>query len=184
MKRLLWTIGITAFGMMQVGAVIAAQSKTVPGEMKTVTGTVEAIDVAARKLSIKTGKEYEEIDVPAGVQGFANVKVGDRLNLRYYDNIVLILKKPGDPDVDVGTSGVAVTPNVPGRSGTAARQRTITATITAIDRETPTITFNGPHNWSFVSPVKDRKALDKVKVGDKVDITWTAAVLVSLDPAK
>jgi hypothetical protein len=29
--------------------------------------------------------------------------------------------------------------------------------------------------------VEDKKALAKVKVGDKVDITWTAATLVSFD---
>ena len=32
-----------------------------------------------------------------------------------------------------------------------------------------------------VSRVEDKVALSKVKVGDKVDITWTAAALVSID---
>ena len=58
-------------------------------------------------------------------------------------------------------------------------QRTITATITAIDQNVPSITFSGPNNWTYSSRVEDKKALAKVKVGDKVDITWTAAVLVS-----
>jgi hypothetical protein len=29
--------------------------------------------------------------------------------------------------------------------------------------------------------VEDKAALDKVKVGDKVDITWTEAVLLSVE---
>ena len=70
-----------------------------------------------------------------------------------------------------------------GRSGTIAKQRTITATITAIDEQAPAVTFTGPNNWAFSSPVKDREALSRVKVGDRVDITWTSAVLVSLEPA-
>ena len=40
------------------------------------------------------------------------------------------------------------------------------------------------HNWKYSSRVEDKKALAKVKVGDKVDITWTAALLVSLDTPK
>jgi hypothetical protein len=69
--------------------------------------------------------------------------------------------------------------------GTAAKQRTITATITAIDTGVPSITFTGPNGWKYSSKVQDRKSLENVKVGDKVDITWTEALLVSLDaPAK
>jgi hypothetical protein len=32
--------------------------------------------------------------------------------------------------------------------------------------------------------VQDKDALSKVKVGDKVDITWTEALLVSMDAPK
>jgi hypothetical protein len=32
--------------------------------------------------------------------------------------------------------------------------------------------------------VQDPVALSKVKVGDKVDIVWTEALLVSLEPGK
>jgi hypothetical protein len=65
--------------------------------------------------------------------------------------------------------------------GTKARQRTITATITAIDPAMPSVTFTGPNGWKYSSKVEDKAALDKVKVGDKVDITWTEAVLLSVE---
>ena len=68
--------------------------------------------------------------------------------------------------------------------GTAATQRTITATITAIDPAVPSITFSGPNNWKYTSRVEDKQALSKVKVGDRVDITWTQALLASFDDAK
>jgi hypothetical protein len=116
------------------------------------------------------------------VKNFSNVTVGDKLTLRYYDNIVLILKKPGENTV-VDRRTEAVTPGVAGTSGTLAKQRTITATITVIDEQAPSVSFKGPRGWTFSSPVKDRAALSKVKVGDQVEITWTEAVLVSLEPA-
>ena len=65
--------------------------------------------------------------------------------------------------------------------GTRAKQRTITATITAIDTAVPSVTFTGPNGWKYTSRVQDTAALAKVKVGDKVDVVWTEAVLVSVE---
>jgi hypothetical protein len=65
--------------------------------------------------------------------------------------------------------------------GTAATQRTITATITALDPKVLSITFSGPNGWKYSSRVADMKAIEKVKVGDRVDITWTAAVMISVE---
>ena len=65
---------------------------------------------------------------------------------------------------------------------TIAKQRTITATITQLDPKVPSITFKGPNNWTYSSKVQDPKAIQNVKVGDKVDITWTEAVLVDVAP--
>ena len=65
--------------------------------------------------------------------------------------------------------------------GTRAKQMTVTATITAIDPVTPSITFTGPHGYTYTSKVEDKAALATVKVGDKVDIVWTEAMLVALD---
>jgi hypothetical protein len=62
--------------------------------------------------------------------------------------------------------------------------RTITATITKIDQKAPSITFSGPNGWAHSTRVEDTKALAKVKVGDKVDITWTEAAVVSIEMAK
>ena len=68
--------------------------------------------------------------------------------------------------------------------GTKAKQRTITAAITAIDMDKPAISFSGPNGWKYTSMVRDKEALAKVKVGDKVDIVFTEAMLVSIEPGK
>ena len=47
----------------------------------------------------------------------------------------------------------------------------------------PSITFKGPNNWTYSSRVEDKQALAKVKVGDRLDLTWTQAVLVEITPA-
>jgi len=90
------------------------------------------------------------------------------------------VKRPGESDVVSGVRGTTGSDqDLPG--GTRAKQVTITATITAIDAAAPSITFTGPNGWKYSSKVQDTEALAKVKVGDKVDIVWTEAMLVSVE---
>lgn len=159
-----------------------AQTKTLQGNTVTATATIEAIEARSRTLTLKNQDgTYEELQVPASVTRFPEFKVGDKINVRYYDNVVLKLKKEGQPAIDVQHDTLTPSTGAPGT--TAASQRTITATITAIDPKVPSITLKGPNGWTYSRKVDDKKALAQVKVGDKLDITWTEAVLISVEPA-
>jgi Cu/Ag efflux protein CusF len=163
---------------------VSAQTKTIPGDKVTVTATVEAVDASTRTVTLKGPKgNYVDVVAPDSVSKFSEIKVGDKVTATYYENLVLRVKLPGEKAVDSGTAAVTkASGSKPG--ATASTQRTITATITAIDPKVPSITFSGPHNWTYSSRVEDKKALATVKVGDKVDITWTEALLVSFAPEK
>lgn len=179
---------ITTCGAAVVLAVTAMSAeaqvtKTIPGDTQVVTATVEAIERANREVTLKKPDgHYEVVYVPEAIKRFDTLKVGDKITARYYETIVLRMKLPGEKDIDTATSGVVRSEDRP--VGTASRQQTITATITAIDPNVPSITFNGPRGWSYSSRVKDKDALAKVKVGDRVDIVWTEAMILSLDSAK
>ena len=175
------TFGLAALLTMTTTGAYAQVSKTVTGDVRTTTGTVEAIEKASREVTIKkTDGTYTTVEIPEGAKRFDTMKIGDKVNIRYYENMVLRLKAPGEKDTDTGAAALTPAPGS-GPSGTVAKQRTITATITAIDPAVPSITFSGPNGWKYSSRVQDKKALAKVKVGDKVEITWTAATLVSFD---
>ena len=181
MKKLAITVLAAA---IMFPALAAAQIKTLPGEAVTVTATVEAIERSTRSLTLKgeDGK-LEMITVPVEVKRFDTLKVGDKITAKYYENIVLRKKAPGEPDVNTLSGGV--TPGSGAKAGgTASAQRTITATITAIDPSIPSISLSGPNNWKYSSRVEDKAALAQVKVGDKLDITWTEAVLISAEAPK
>lgn len=176
---------LVAAMVSSLGGIAAAQTKTIPGEKKTATATVESIDRSTREVTLKEENgDYTIVKVPREVARFDAMKVGDTITATYYDNIVVRVKLPGEKAVD--TDATTVTPTTGSKpAGTAAAQRTITATITHIDPSIPSITFKGPNNWTYSSRVQDRDALAKVKVGDRVDITWTEALLISVDsPAK
>ena len=162
----------------------AQVTKSMTGTAETVTATVNAIDHANRTLTLQDEDgTYEVLHVPQSVTRFDALKVGDKVTAKYYENVVLRTKAPGEKDVDATTAGR--TPGSGAAPGaTFATQRTITATITAIDPKVPSITFTGPNGWKYSTHVEDKDALAKVRVGDKVDITWTAAALVSVDPVR
>jgi Cu/Ag efflux protein CusF len=182
MKRLI--VGIIAFAFLMSSPFAAAdQSKTIATETRVETGIVEAIDVAARTVTLKKA-DGTVVTTVAGpdIERFGEVKVGDKVTARYYDTVILRVKQPGEPDVAMATKGTTGS-NQPTPGGTKAKQATLTVTITAIDPAAPSITFTGPRGWKYTSAVKDTEALGKVKVGDRVDIVWTEALLVSLERA-
>jgi Cu/Ag efflux protein CusF len=167
--------------VLALPAFAAAQTKTITGEQKTITATVEAIERSSRTVTVKNPDgTYEDLYAPETFKRFDELKVGDRIKATYYENIVLQLKKPGEPAVDTASGGV-VRSQGSGPGATASAQRTITATITAIDMKAPSITFAGPNGWRYSGRVEDKEALSKVKVGDRIDITWTSALLLSLE---
>ena len=172
---------LAALALLSSGHMAMAQSKTVSSEMRTETATVEAIEASSRTLTLKKADgSYLTTVAGPDITRFDEVKLGDTVNVRYYENVVIRVKRPGESDVVSSVKGTTGSEQVlPG--GTKAKQVTITATITAIDPNTPTITFTGPSGWKYTSKVQDTEALAKVKVGDKVDITWTEAVLVSVE---
>ena len=183
MKR--FVVGIIAGAVLVSTAHMAmAQSRTVSSEMRTETGIVEAIEASTRTVTLRK-PDGTVVTTVAGpdIKRFAELKIGDKVTARFYENIVVRLKRPGEPDVVSGAKATTPAEQVlPG--GTKAKQMTITATISAIDMTMPSVTFTGPNGWKYTSKVVDTEALAKVKVGDKVDIVWTEAVLVSVEPGK
>ena len=177
MKRVL--LGVAAM-LIATAAPAGAQTKTLTGETKTVTASVEAIDKAARSVTVKKpDATYDVFYFPETIRRFDALKVGDKITAKYDENLVLRVKAPGEKDVNSASGG---TVRAEGKlAGTTSRQRTITATIAAIDQAVPSITFTGPNGWKYSSRVEDKKALEKVKVGDRLDITWTEALILSVE---
>jgi Cu/Ag efflux protein CusF len=184
MKRLSAVFPLVPLALA-LAAATPAQVKEIPGEMVTASGTVEAIDHTNRVLTLKDDEDGEvvTVDVPAAAKRFDEIKVGDKVTARYYDNVTVRLKKPGEGAVSA--SEAAVTPGAGAKPGaTLAAQHTMTATVEAIDAKVPSITFKGPKGWKYSRRVQDKNVLKQVKVGDQVDFTWTEAVTVEVTSPK
>ena len=145
MKRLV--VGIIAAGfLVSMARTAMAQTKTVRSRDENGDGHRRgdrSLDAARSRSRNRTAPSCQIVAGP-DIQRFAEVKVGDKVNARYYENVVVRLKRPGEPEVDSTTKGTTGSEQaLPG--GTKARQLTITATIAAIDMNTPAVTFTGPN---------------------------------------
>jgi hypothetical protein len=96
------------------------------------------------------------------------------------------VKKPGDATVGTAVAEGAGRAQPGDKPGAAAvRATTVTATISAIDKKAMTVTLVGPDGDATTIKARDPQKLDRVAVGDLVEITYTEALAVSVEaPAK
>ena len=154
------------------------------GEEYTVQGTVEAVDHAARTVTIrsKDGKVVT-LDVPKDALRFEQVRVGDPVQASYYDFVSIRLKPAGEPAVDraIEPTTVATPGSLPG--ATRIRQRVTTVTITGWDPVNKVVSFTGPNGAAYTRALLDTtdpKIIEGLKKGDRVDVTRTEAITVGV----
>lgn len=151
----------------------------------TASATVQKIDLKNRKVTLKNAEgETRTIKVPPEVQNLPQVKVGDEVVVTYYESLAYEVKKAGAgdaPGVAVAEgAGRAKPGDKPGAYG--ASVTTVTVKITAIDKNKGTVTLEGPDGDSDTVTVRDKSRLENVAVGDLVDLTYTEALAVSVEP--
>jgi hypothetical protein len=158
----------------------SSEVRPLPTQTVTLSGTVATIDHEKRTVNIrKADGSFEAVDVPPSAKRFDELKVGDKVSITYNNNVSARLKPPGEAPVNTQT-GTSTAGQGERPGGTASVQKTLTATVEAIDKNASSITFVGPNGWKYTRHIVDPSVLDKVKVGDKADITWNTDVTVSV----
>ena len=150
------------------------------------TATVEAVDQATRMVTLK-GPKGNSVTFKAGdqVRNLAQVKVGDEVKFAYYESIAVRVLKTGEafPTASESTA-VARAQKGEKPAGVVGKEVTANVTITAIDKKAKTATLKGEGGKSVtVTPLRPEK-LDEVKVGDRLVLTYTEAVAVSVEKAE
>ncbi len=178
MKRTIVTAVLAV--LLAAPVAIAAQKPVTIGETVTETFTITAIDKTSRVVTL-TDKDGFTLDVLCGpdVQRFDALKVGDKVTFRYHESLVTAISRPGDAPKPASSSAVTRTPGTaPG--GTIAQQHTATVTIEAIDPKVPSVSVKTEGGSRMSFKIDNAKNLEGYKVGDKVNITYTQALAVSV----
>jgi hypothetical protein len=193
MRNLLGSIGFFVIAALavpaaaQTGAAVVGKGPGVAGAAQTVkvTATITAIDAATRAVTLK-GPEGKELTLTAGqeVKNFAQMKVGDRVDVEYFEALTLELKKGSTAPVartdEAGAAGAK-----PGErpAGMVGRKVTVIAEVVGLDPKTQVVTLRGPQRTVDLK-VSDPEQFKRVAKGDRVEATYTEAVAIVVEPAK
>jgi hypothetical protein len=147
---------------------------------RTVQATVDTVDVQSRILELKRPEGFfVRLHVPETFTKLDSIKVGDTVSCTYNENVIRKID-PAGPQV---ASREPVTPPKTAEEahGSPDLMRKVTATVTAVDAKLGTLSFKDvPNDRLYAARTEKPDMLKKVKVGDKVDLTYTQATLVEL----
>jgi len=173
-----------AIGVAAIPGVSRADApapETASAEVVTATANVQKIDKDSRMVTLK-GPQGNVVDIKAGPNvNLDKLKVGDKVNAAYYQEVAVSLHKSGSDKPPKTTQTVTE------RGGITAQQTTVTAKVLAVDTAANSVALRGPQGATHIIQVQDpdlQAQLGKIKAGDNVDVTYTQAVAVSVEPTK
>jgi hypothetical protein len=173
-------------GFAQPETPVAVKSEpgkvTVSGTVKT-TSTVVGIEPETRTVWLKDSKgKVAEVVVGEEARNFDQLKVGDVVKAEYSQALTVTLKKGSVPLTAKETQTLDRTPAGAKPGGTAAREVTIMANVTAVNHQSGVITLKGPQGNSVDVIVQDPEQLKRIKKGDQMEVVYTEAVAISVEP--
>lgn len=156
-------------------------------ELVTLTGEVLALDLATREITLLGplgGTIAATVDPQ--VKNLPQVKVGDLVEISYYQSVAISAHKAGEPN-PLFTGGEASSA-APGERPAAdiSKQKKVTVTVVSVDVEKRMLVVQGPDGTLFSSEVERPEfavKLKNLKAGDKLDVVVTQALAMSVTPA-
>jgi hypothetical protein len=154
------------------------------------TATVTAIDAARRQVTIQGERGPVTVQVSPDVKNFQNLKVGDRVNVSYYQGTAAQLvkggKKVSDPAVSTFRQGNSPGPGLT-PSGVVGASATVTVKIQDVNLPTNTVAFTQSDGTTHIVQVKTpemQSFIRELKRGDTVQVTFTDSLAVEILPAR
>ena len=157
--------------------------------------------------------ELVTVQAGSDIKAFDSLKVGERATFNYVEGTALQIRPadetdtpsdtPSGMDTPSATGGLPPTPGTPTKepgapgggagsgaaspsgtnTGSLAQQVTSLVAVKDVDPNDSSITFDTDDGRTMSVRVDDQDLLNNVKAGDRVEITYTNALLLSVKPA-
>ena len=146
------------------------------------TATVTGVDKDTRKVTLVT-KDGTKKTVKAGpeVANFAQIEVGDQVKATVTEQLVVFVRRPGEPSGDGAAAAVALAPLGAKPGAVMANTVEVTAKVKAIDVKNRKGTLVFPDGTTKTYKARKDVDLTKYSAGDEVVIRATEAVAVSVE---
>lgn len=185
-KFLLFSAGaVLALG---VGRPISMAMAATIADEEQIVATVENVDQQDRSVLLR-GPRGGLVTVIAGpeIRNLNQLKAGDRVVVRYREALAANLARPGTapPPLQV-TRQVERAPVGNKPAGEVTKMVQARVKITGVDPAHNMVSFIGPAQVQRTVEVMDpdmQRFLKTLKVGDEVDLTYSEALALSVEPA-
>jgi Cu/Ag efflux protein CusF len=167
-------------GTMSITSAAAQQVRDLAADVITAKARIIAIDKENRIVTLRTPRGNDvAVHADEKVQRFNELKIGDIVTATYAQAFAVRVRKPGAAAPPKQAESVVRQPD--NRGATITREQTVSVSIQEIDLTAPSVTAEGPQGRQYTFRVKDRSEIQDLKVGDKVDVTYTEALLLRAD---
>ena len=180
MKRL---VVLAACLLLLTSAAFAKKKAKTESGSVTIKTTIDAIDHDARTVTFKDKDgNYETLHAGPEVKRFDELKVGDKVTFKYTASVAVRVRKPGEPAVASGSTAPAVVRGTgPKPSGSITQQETATVVVKAVDPKLKSLTVTTDDGRTMSFKVEDKGLVKGVKPGDKIEVTYTDGLMVSVE---
>jgi hypothetical protein len=144
----------------------------------TTTAKVDRIERSSRVVTFRSdGNVLQDVYVDPSFTAFNDLRVGDVVTVRYTESVIVQLRPNARlTDVQDTTEQAkkAGDPNV-------VQQLKTVVTIENIDSQGLFVTYRTSDNMKAVRHVQDKKLLEGIRPGDRVEVTVTRARALSIE---
>ena len=183
---------MTLTGIMLLGftSVAIAQQKDsdnggTPGRVSVdvikLTGTVKAVDLDKKTVTVEGSKGRVETIDAKEARNLDQVKVGDKVTVRYTQALAVFVTKGDEPPSTSDKQTVQLAPKGQKPGGVVARTIQLTGTVQSVDARKRMVDVRVPAGDVRTFKVDPRvKNLSQVKKGDQVVLRYTESVALSV----
>ena len=159
----------------------AAMPGAVAVDVVKLTGIVKAIDREKKMVTVEgSGGRTVVIDA-TNARNLDQLKVGDRVNLTYAEEVALFVRKSGEPPSVTESQNVELAPKGEKPGGVITKTIEVTGNVESIDTKNRTIALKGPAgNVRTYKVGPEAKRFNEIKKGDQVVLRVTQAVALSV----
>lgn len=141
-----------------------------------------AIDAASRQVSLITA-DGKKTSFKAGpeVANFDQIQVGDKVKATVAEQLIVFVRKNGEPPSDGESAAVALAPLGDKPGVVMANTVEVTAKVEAIDLDHRKATLRFPDGHAQIFSVRKDVDMTKGKLGDEVVIRTTEAMAILVE---
>jgi hypothetical protein len=143
----------------------------------TITATVDRVERSSRVLTLRSaGNVVRTVYVDPSVKAFDDLKAGDVITVRYAESVVVQVRPGAAPSAARDTTAEAQKAGKP-----VIQQSKAVVTIEGIDPQGLSIEYRTKDGLKIMRPVFDKRLLEGLHVGDRIEVTLTRERAVSVE---